>query len=80
MKEKFYCPLCGGEKNEGYTTFTVELEDGIVIVRHVPAIVCGQCGMEWIDDKVAELLERVVNEVKHKGTIIEVREFSKIAS
>jgi len=46
----------------------------------VPAIVCGQCGMEWIDDKVAELLERVVIEVKHKGTIVEVREFSKIAS
>lgn len=79
MNNKLPCPLCGKEKSSGYTTFTAELGDSIVIVRHVPATVCQRCGLEWIDDAVAERLEKVVDEVKNKGTILEVREFSKIA-
>jgi YgiT-type zinc finger domain-containing protein len=38
------CPLCGGTRTDGTTTFTAELGFGIVVVRHVPARVCVQCG------------------------------------
>jgi len=36
------CPLCGGAKKEGKTTFTVDLGFGVVVVRDVPATVCSQ--------------------------------------
>ena len=38
------CPLCGGSKKAGRTTFTVDLGFGVVVVRDVPASVCSQSG------------------------------------
>ena len=40
------CPLCGGSKKAGRTTFTVDLGFGVVVVRDVPASVCSQCGAD----------------------------------
>ncbi|MEI7911273.1 MAG: YgiT-type zinc finger protein [Verrucomicrobiota bacterium] len=47
------CPLCGGTKTAGTTTFTADLGSGVVVVRRVRATVCSQCGEEWIDDTAA---------------------------
>jgi len=66
------CPVCGGEKKPGTTTFTVELGFGVVVVRHVPATVCSQCGADWISDDVAKRIETVVEEAKKKRLEVEV--------
>ncbi len=52
------CPLCGGAKRPGVTTFAVDLKFGVVVVRDVPALVCETCGDAWIDDPVAERLKQ----------------------
>jgi YgiT-type zinc finger domain-containing protein len=57
---------------EGQTTFTVDIGSGVVVVRHVPARVCRQCGEDWIRDAVAERLERIVSEAKTAGKVVEV--------
>ena len=80
MEKKELCPVCLGHKNEGTTTFVVELGSGVIVVRHVPALLCDQCGMEWIEDATAEVIEKIVNELRQKGSAIEVKEYSKIAS
>ena len=54
------CPLCGGEKQPGTTTFAADLRFGVVVVREVPAFVCTKCGDAWIDDPVAAKLESSV--------------------
>ena len=66
------CPLCGGHKEAGYTTFSVDSGDGLVVVRHVPAIICNQCGEEWIDNKIAKQLEDIVTEARQKKHQLEV--------
>ena len=66
------CPLCGGEKRMGTTTFAVDLKFGVVVVRDVPAFVCETCGDSWIDDPVAEKLEAVVADARRKQAIVEV--------
>jgi YgiT-type zinc finger domain-containing protein len=58
------CPLCGGRQESGTTTFTAELGFGVVVIRNVPARICQQCGEAWIDDAVAEALERRVNDAR----------------
>ena len=58
---KRLCPLCAGKKKNGTTTFTADLEFGIVVIRKVPATVCSQCGADWIGDRVAKQLEGIVN-------------------
>jgi YgiT-type zinc finger domain-containing protein len=60
------CPLCGGEKQPGTTTFAVDLLFGVVVVRKAPAFVCTQCGDAWIDDSVAVNLESIVAEARCK--------------
>ena len=72
------CPLCGGEKRNGSTTFTVDLDFGVVVVRQVPALVCEQCGAEWIDDEVSEVLERLVADAKEKHAMIEAATYKDL--
>jgi YgiT-type zinc finger domain-containing protein len=67
-----YCPFCKGEMEHGSTTFTADLEFGVVVVRQVPAIVCSLCGADWIEDDIAEHLEKIVNSAREKHLMIEV--------
>jgi len=70
------CPLCGGKKASGETTFTADLGSGVVVVRRVKATVCSQCAEEWIDDATARRLEQVVNEARLKRSEVEVTAFA----
>ncbi len=67
------CPIChGGHKQPGTTTFTVDLGFGVVVVREVPAQVCDLCGTDWIEDPVAEKLERIVGRARRNHPVVEV--------
>ena len=68
------CPLCGGNKTRGTTTFSAELGIGVVVVRQVRATVCSQCGEEWIDDATARELERIVDDARQRRLQVEVAE------
>jgi YgiT-type zinc finger domain-containing protein len=70
------CPLCGGTKKAGKTTFTVDLGFGVVVVRGVPATVCSQCGADWIDDTIAAKLEEIVNDARKKKHTVEITTLS----
>ncbi len=70
------CPLCGGNKTNGRTTFTADLGSGVVVVRRVQATVCSQCGEEWIDDATARRLETVVDEARLKHRELDVTAFA----
>ncbi len=72
MKNKDLCPICGGTKTQGTTTFTVDLGFGVVVVRNVPALVCEQCGTDWIADETAERLEKTVNDARQRHRQVEV--------
>lgn len=74
--KKDTCPLCGGNKKLGKTIFTVALGEGVLVVRDVPALVCGQCGEDWIEDKTASHLETLVNNARKKHLQVEVAAYS----
>jgi YgiT-type zinc finger domain-containing protein len=80
MDNRKICPVCGGSKIEGTTTFFADLGSGVVVIRHVPALICDQCGADWLKDSVAEIVEKIVEDVREKGSVIEMKEFSRIAS
>jgi YgiT-type zinc finger domain-containing protein len=75
-----HCPLCGGEKQPGTTTFAVDLKFGVVVVREVPALVCAQCGDAWIEDAVAAKLEQFVAEAREKHPTVEVTHWERVAA
>jgi YgiT-type zinc finger domain-containing protein len=74
------CPLCGGEKEAGTTTFTVDLGFGVVVVRDVPALVCSQCGEAWIEDDAAQKLEGVVDDARRRQAVVEVTRWKQVAA
>jgi len=66
------CPMCHGNIESGKTTFTSDLGFGVVVVRQVPAQVCGQCGESWLSDATSEGLEKVVDDIRQKHSVVEV--------
>ena len=66
------CPICGGKKTSGRTTYSVDLGFGVVVVRNVPVAVCSQCGEEWIGAEIASELERLVEEARLSRRQVEV--------
>jgi len=66
------CPLCKGTKRAGTTTFTAELGFGVVVIRNVPALVCSQCGADWIEDEVARRIECLIEEARKRRSQVEV--------
>jgi len=74
------CPLCGGDKEAGTTTFTVDLGFGVVVIRDVPALVCSLCGEAWIEDAVAARLEAVVEDARDRQAVVEVRRWKQVAA
>lgn len=66
------CPLCGGSKKPGTTTYSVDLGFGVVVVRNVSATICDQCGEEWIDAETARKLEHITEEARKSRRQVEV--------
>jgi YgiT-type zinc finger domain-containing protein len=64
----------------GTTTFTADLKFGVVVVREVPALVCGQCGEAWIEDAVAAKLEDLVGDVRRRRAVVEVTNWQQVAA
>ena len=67
-----FCPLCGGGKKAGKTTFTVDLGFGVVVIRDVPATICSQCGADWLSNDVSARIEQMVQEARKKRHQVEV--------
>jgi YgiT-type zinc finger domain-containing protein len=70
------CPLCGGSKRAGTTSFTAELKVGVVVVRNVPALVCAQCGADWLADEVAARIGELVDDARKRRFQVEVTTLS----
>ena len=76
---KDICPLCGGHKKQGTTTFTADMGYTLVVVRNVPATLCSLCGNAWLSDEVASNIEIIVEEAKKNHRQMEVTQYRKAA-
>lgn len=74
------CFMCKGELEDRKTTFMVELEECIVIIKNVPSQVCKQCGEVSYSNEVAKQLEKLVNSVRNAITEIAVLNYSEKAA
>ncbi len=71
------CPVCGGSRKEGLTTFTADYKSALVVIRNVPAFICSQCGEEWITDDIAAKVESLASSAHKEKKQIEVVDFSE---
>lgn len=66
------CFKCKGDIENKKTTYMVELNQCIIIIKNVPSLVCKQCGEVSYTDKVANQIERLIDSVKNTITEITV--------
>jgi YgiT-type zinc finger domain-containing protein len=55
------CGICKAEMEETTVSYTEDIEQGVVVVRYVPAQVCIECGNTWYNMTVASQLEKIVD-------------------
>ena len=66
------CFMCKGSLEDKLTTFLMDIENCIVIVKNVPSQVCSQCGETSYSDNVASRLEEIVDAALNALTEIAV--------
>lgn len=74
------CNACfSDDKVKTKTTFTVEYQECIIVVRNVPCLECPICGEVTFTDEVSKRLEKLVNAAKSVLQEISVIDYSKVA-
>ena len=65
------CALCKGSLKKGMVNHIIDLGDGIIIIKNVPANVCNQCGEYYVDTETAIKLEEIIQELrKNKAEVL----------
>jgi YgiT-type zinc finger domain-containing protein len=64
-----------GQTAPGETTFTYTHGDTVIGVRHVPAMVCPQCGEAYFDEATTDELLRKVNAILESGAEVVVSDY-----
>ena len=73
------CVICKGDFIEGLVNHIVDINNHIIIIKNVPALICSQCGDYFIDDKVARVLESLIDSVLESITEISILNYSAVA-
>ena len=72
------CLICRqAEIVDGFTSITFEREEFRLVVNHVPAQVCPNCGEALVDEDVAIRLLSEAEDVVGQGIFDDVRDFAR---
>lgn len=70
------CTICRhGETTPSASTVTLTRGSATLIVRHVPADVCSNCGEEYVPEEIAEKLLAAAEEMEKAGVQVSIQEF-----
>ena len=58
------CFMCKGDLINELTSFVVDFENCIIIIKNVPTLVCIHCGAKSYDSEVGKQILRIANIVK----------------
>lgn len=74
------CEFCKAELINGKVNHIVDLGDGIVIIKNVPANICRQCGEYYVDTQTALKLENIVDRVKKEKAEVLIISFDELVA
>ena len=59
------CFFCKGSTEPKTKTHVVVLDQCVIIIKNVPALVCNQCGEAYFTDDVMQKLEAIVDRLEN---------------
>ncbi|MFI3226010.1 MAG: type II toxin-antitoxin system MqsA family antitoxin [Clostridia bacterium] len=74
------CFMCKGSLEHKLSTFMIEVDSCIIIIKNVPSLVCDQCGEVSYDLNVSRKLEEILDKLVPIVLDIGVFEYQKLAS
>ena len=74
---RMYCKNITTVKSN--TTYVVNYNNCIIVVKNVPCLECEQCGEKYYTDEVAERLEVIVDTAKKMMQEIAVIDYPQVA-
>ncbi len=58
------CPLCGGRMSDGMTAAPFFINDRVIVIKNVPAEVCGDCGEAYMKSRVVDRIEALLDRLE----------------
>ncbi|MDD4802801.1 MAG: type II toxin-antitoxin system MqsA family antitoxin [Syntrophomonas sp.] len=74
------CIMCKSQLSKNRVNHIVDYCGRIVIIRNVPANVCGQCGEYYVDNDTAMRLEEITGELINNKAEILVLNYSELVA
>ena len=75
------CVICkNGQTEQGDTTVTLEKKGSILVFKHVPAMVCDNCGEKYVEDTVTSDLLSTANDIIKSGVELDIRNYKQSAA
>lgn len=75
------CGICKAEMEEKNVTYTEDIEQGVIVIRHVPAQVCTECGNIWYTGTITVELEKIIDKfASSAGSEVSVINFAKLVA
>ena len=75
------CGICKADMEEKKVTYTEDIEQSVIVIRHVPAHVCTECGNIWYNGIVAAELENIVDQFASSiGSEVSVINYDKLVA
>jgi YgiT-type zinc finger domain-containing protein len=60
------CTFCKGRLEEGKTEFIARAGGEVVVIKDVPAYVCGQCGEAYYTPEISRKIDSVMRDIHRK--------------
>lgn len=75
------CFICKqGITKPGKVTVTLDRGNTTVVIRHVPAQVCSNCGEEYLDEQTTGEVLEIAERDAYAGVQVDIREYKSICA
>jgi len=75
------CIICkNGKTAKGDTTITLEKNGSTLVFKHVPAMICDNCGEKYIEDSITNELLTKASDIINSGVEVDIREYKLSAA
>lgn len=74
------CYFCGGKVKAGLATLPFVFGSRVVIVKQVPAEVCGQCGEPMITGEAAAIVDGLLKQARRSGFELSLLTYEPLAA
>lgn len=70
------CVICRhGETRPGKVTVTLERDGTTLVIKGVPASVCGNCGEEYLSEETTARLLETAEDAAREKVLVDVRQY-----